>query len=373
MLNVQQYLQTKSLEELNAELGIKVAEHPTLPLVILNYDQIESPKTHPIIRECRALILNKTDWSIAAKSFNRFFNWGEVQDEQHLFDFSDFVVQSKEDGSLCIIYYFDGEWHANTRGSFALDNMEFQNFTWRDAFCKALGINSLADLKGKLDESLTYVCEFCSPWNKIVRRYEEPQMYLLTAFNGLVEYWPENVDEVAKDAGVFKRPIHYNFCSIEEIQAFLQEQAEKDATFEGVVICDKNGNRWKIKSATYLGLHKLRGEGDNIWNPKHLLPFILSGEEDELLTYFPEVRGVFYEFKSKVMTAYSELVETWGDYRHIEDQKEFALRVKDTSFASVLFSARKKHGMNQKSSHVKQEFRENDQLIIKKLFKTPTC
>ena len=54
MLNVQKYLQTKTLEDLNSEFAIKIAEHPDgLPLVILNYNQIESnPKTHPIIREC---------------------------------------------------------------------------------------------------------------------------------------------------------------------------------------------------------------------------------------------------------------------------------------------------------------------------------
>ena len=369
MLNVQQFLQTKTLDDLTAELGIKVSRHDTLPLVILNYNQIESPKTHPIVRECRALVLHADSKDVVAKSFNRFFNWGEVQDEQGSFDFSDFIVQSKEDGSLVVLYFFDGEWHANTRGSFAVDNMEFQSFTWRDAFCKALGITGLSELKGKLDEGVSYICEFCSPWNKIVRRYDQPQMYLLTAFRGVVELLPEEVDELA--GGLFIRPQRYNFCSIEEIQSFLQEQAANDATFEGVVIRDRHGNRWKIKSATYLGLHKLRGEGDNIWNPKHLLPFILGGEEDELLTYFPEVRSFFFELKAQVLTHYAGLLETWGDHRHVVDQKEFALLVKDKPFASVLFSVRKKYGLNQKSAYVKQEFNENESLILKKLAMTP--
>lgn len=370
MLEVQKYLMSgKTVENLTDELGIKAAYHPSLPLVILNYDQIESPKTHPLVRECRALVLDTTDWSIAARSFSRFFNWGEVQDEQHAFDFSGFIVQSKEDGSLVVLYHFDGDWHANTRGSFAVDNMEFQNFTWRDAFCKALGINSLSELKGRLDETVSYICEFCSPWNKIVRRYDQPQMYLLTAFRGVQELSPAEVDILAGD--LFKRPTRYNFCSIEEIQSFLQEQSANDATFEGVVIRDRHGNRWKIKSATYLGLHKMRGEGDNVWNPKHLLPFILTGEEDELLTYFPEVRGTFYEFKSAVMEAYSQLLEVWGDYWQVAEQKDFALLVKDKPFSSVLFSVRKKYGTQQRAAHVKQEFRENESIILKKLFKTP--
>lgn len=363
MLEIQKYLiGGKTLDDLTAELGIKTTHHPTLPLVILNYCQIESPKTNPLVREARALVLDKRDWSVAARSFSRFFNWGEVQDEQHTFDFSDFVVQSKEDGSLVVLYYFDGEWHANTRGSFAVDNMQFQNFTWREAFCKGLGISGLSELKGKLDETVCYICEFCSPWNKIVRRYDQPHMYLLTAFKGIQELSPSEVDGLAGD--LFKRPTLYNFCSIEETQAFLQEQAAGDATFEGVVIRDRHGNRFKIKSATYLGLHKLRGEGDNVWNPKHLLPFILSGEEDELLTYFEEVRDTFYELKCQVQKLYIGVLENWVEYHQIELQKDFALAVKDKPLASILFQVRKQHGG---IKDIKEIWKNSAHLILKSL------
>lgn len=58
MLQVQEYLTNgKSLEDLQSEFGLNISRHPNLPLVILNYDQIESrPKSHPIIRECRGLV-----------------------------------------------------------------------------------------------------------------------------------------------------------------------------------------------------------------------------------------------------------------------------------------------------------------------------
>jgi hypothetical protein len=40
MLEVQKYLMSgKTVDELKAELGINYAQHPTLPLVILNYDR----------------------------------------------------------------------------------------------------------------------------------------------------------------------------------------------------------------------------------------------------------------------------------------------------------------------------------------------
>lgn len=368
MLNVQEFLQTKTLADLESELSIKVNRHDKLPLVILNYNQIDSPKTHPVVRECRGLVLHSETHEVVAKSFSRFFNWGEVAEEMDDFDFSDFSVQSKEDGSLVLIYFYDGLWRANTRGSFALDTMQFQSFTWQDGICEALADN-LEDVGVTLNTQFTFVCEFCSPWNKIVRTYSKPVMYLLTAFHNktLEELTVEQCDGFAKAARLL-RPELYTFSNIEEIQGFLQEQEASDPTFEGVVIKDKDGRRWKIKSATYLGLHRLKGEGDNMWNPKHLLPFILAGEEDELLTYFPEVSETFYKTKCKVLENYAELVETWADYWRIKDQKDFALAIKTTPFASILFSVRSKHGEDQKSADVRQAWREADRMILKRLF-----
>ena len=326
MLEVQKYLKEKSLEELTQEFGIIVNKHDSLPLMILNYNQLESPKTASIVRECRGLVLHSENYSLVAKSFSRFFNWGEVQDEQSLFDFSDFVIQSKEDGSLVIIYYYDGAWHANTRGSFAIDLMQHQTFSWREGFCRALGIASLQELDSVLDTEVTYICEFCSPWNKVVRRYVEPVMYLLTAFRGAVEVSNAEADALAKS--VFLRPQLYEFHSIEEIQKFLQEQSAEDPTFEGVVIKDKNGNRSKIKNPTYLGFHRLRGEGNNLFNPKHLLPFILSGEDDELLTYFEEVRETYSAgdaYQSALYSATTALV-------FLREAKKVFPRIKNSTY-----------------------------------------
>lgn len=368
MLEVQKYLKEKTLEDLKSELGIKVTEHDSLPLIILNYDQIESPKTHKIVRECRALVLHKETFEVVARSFPRFFNWGEVQEEMKLFDFSSVSIQSKEDGSLALLYYFDGHWRVNTRGSFAQDVMQNQNHTWEAAICKALKNDNLDTACQNLDTNVTYVCEFCSPWNKIVRRYEQPCLYLLSAFvTKTGKELSKQECNLTAFASNMLRPEVYNFCTIEDIQLYLQEKAEKDPTYEGVVIRDANGLRYKIKSATYLGLHKLRGEGDNIFNPKYLLPFVLSGEEDELLTYFPEVKEQFYVLKAFVWQAYAKLLEVWAENKDIEEQKEFALKVKDTPFSGILFNVRKKYGKNQTVQDIKKEWRESSDSILKKL------
>lgn len=367
MLQIQNYLTNgKSLDDLQKDFGIKSVEHPDLPLVILNYNQIESPKTHPIVREARGLVLNKSDWSLVARSFPRFFNWGEVPDEMLSFDFSNSFVQSKEDGSLAIIYFFNDSWHINTRGSFGLDPIQWQSFTWRQAMCRALQINDINDLKSILDPSLTYVCEFVSPWNKIVRTYQSPQMFLLTAFCGKHELDIDQVDKINLDN--FVRPARFDFKSLDEIKLFLSEQEKFDPTFEGVIICDKNFQRWKIKNPSYLCLHKLRGEGDNLYHPRHLLSFVLKNEDDELLTYFPEVKDHYFELKNLVENLFTNLCLVWDKNKDILSQKDFALAIKDqTPMTSVLFTVRKKFGSEPSVAQIRKEFIEAQPLILRNL------
>lgn len=358
MLHTQKFLETKTLDDLSLELAVQVTHHPTDDLVILNYDQIDSPKTHPVIRECRGLVLEKGTWKVVAKSFNRFFNWGEVIDEMNDFDFSNFVSQDKEDGSLALIYYYNNEWRANTRGSFALDKMQFQEFTWQEGMCQAMGISNLQELDSYLDRNFTYVCEFCSLWNKVVRKYDVPKMYLITAFQGCYELSWEELEIPQKVMLGVKRN---EFKTIEEIQRFLREQESNDPTYEGIVIRDINNNRWKIKNVTYLSLHKMKGNGDNMFNPKHLLPFIMTGEDAELLLYFPEVEEKYNYFKQQVNKLFFDLEEIWTSNKDIFNQKEFALSIKGkTPFTGILFNMRKKE-----NSNLKIEWNQSQDLILK--------
>ncbi len=340
MLHVQKYLEEKSLEELEAELGIKACQHDTKSLVILNYNQIDSPKSHSIVRECRGLVLHSETFEVVARSFPRFFNWGEMQDEMPLFNFNDFTAQSKEDGSLFLLFNFEGEWFANTRGSFGAGEVQFYDITWQEMAQDALGIAAIGELDGILNPNLTYVCELVGVANKVVRTYTENKLYLLSIFDGLNELGRRQVDTLAEGTP-FLRPVLYHFKSLEEIQDFIIANAETDPTYEGVVIRDDENRRWKIKSPTYLALHRMRGEGDNLYHPKNLLRFLLPGELDELCAYFPEVREVATQYKEILDELYAQMVSVWDANKHLESQRDFALAIiGETPFTGVLFRLR---------------------------------
>ncbi len=368
MLAVQSYLrqQDKSLESLKAELGIKFSLHPTKPLAILNYDQIESPKTNPIVRECRGLVLELGTWDVVAKGFDRFFNWGEVAEEMPLFNFSKFATHSKEDGSLALIYNYKGDWMLHTRGAFGDDLMQFQEFTWSDGMRLALG--GAFDL---LNPEWTYICEFVSPWNKVVRSYSEAKLYLLSiSIKGEELSWEQVVGAMmSSQLEPFLLPEQFNFTNIEQIQSHLLELAAKDPTFEGVVIRDDQNRRWKIKNPTYLALHRMRGEGDNLYNPKNILPFIMSGEVDELLTYFPEVAIKVREMECEVNHAFDMLEFTMDQAQGIEDQKQFALAIQGkTPFTGILFQLRKLKGPNFTVEDLQNVWNKSESTILKVLY-----
>jgi RNA ligase len=373
MLHVQHYLRAgKTHQHLRDELGIRATFHDALPLVILNYDQLNSPKSHPIVRECRGLVLHTQTHDLVARAFPRFFNWGEMTDEMKRFDFSDFTAHTKEDGSLVLFYFFAGAWRASTRGSFAQDKFRDVDLTWHDAFARALGLAAVTDLAGRLDESLTYVCELCSPWNTVVRRYPEPVLYLLSAYRGPHELSPHEVDALlaGRAGALFRRPRRHDFTSVEDVRAFLQQQAATDPTFEGVVIRDRHGSRWKIKSATYLGLHQLGTEGPDAFSAKHLLPFILAGEADELLAYYPQIEADYRAMETKVKDAHARLAEVWEANWQIEGQKEFAQAIQGkTPFTGILFALRRAHGANQTRERLDQAWRDSAEMILKVLFK----
>lgn len=107
-MKVQEFIKEKGWAALKEELFIDVREYDN-GLRVLNYDQISSPKMHPVVMECRALKLDQ-DGNVVSRAFDRFFNYGEGDTKN--FDFSDCTVFEKADGCLdekTLIKTEDGE------------------------------------------------------------------------------------------------------------------------------------------------------------------------------------------------------------------------------------------------------------------------
>jgi hypothetical protein len=138
------------------------------------------------------------------------------------------------------------------------------------------------------------------------------------------------------------RPRLHRFANVQEVQDFIEAEANKDATFEGVVVKDCNNLRMKIKNSTYLSLHRMRGNGDNMFHPKNLVSFVLQQKDrDELLVYFPEVKPFLDKMVANYNKIMKELDNYWFCYHDEKSQRKFAEGVKNCNLSSILFLARR--------------------------------
>jgi len=334
MLNVQKYLMSgKSYHDLIAEFAIRVTLNETDSTIILNYNQCESPRFHDISDECRGLVVD-VNGNLVARAFRRFYNL-EERNGEHNFVWEGSTATDKVDGSLILIYYYNG-WRINTRGSFGRGTVcPGLEHTWESL------VRSCINVEG-LNPDYTYVAELCSPYNKVVVNYPETTVYLLSVFQGENELPFDEAVELAEDKGFEIPPVHI-FPSVEDAKAFITEQANVfGGGWEGIVLRDKNDNRIKVKNPLYVSLHHLKGNG-NLFLEKNLIPLIIAGEAEETIAYFPEAGPKIQKLIRQIDELKTKLDNFWFCWHDEASQKKFALAAqKDLGrYSSVVFTARK--------------------------------
>lgn len=347
MLEVQKYLRTKTLEQLTEEFGIKCKKYEQDGIVLLDYDQIGSPKTHPVVCECRSLILSLTDYSIVSRKFNRFFNHGEALDLYKDFSFEGAIAFEKADGSLIGVYHnpFTNTWEISTRGMAKAEGLHAMGETFRGMVLNAFGFldeQGFQSFANKhLDSSLTYVFEYTSPLNRVVTPYKEDKMILLSVVENKEEL-KEQLDfplDVFLENGLNVRCVEKHIVnSVCDAKSLVESITDLKEGF--VVYCTKTKMRMKMKSVNYLLAHKLKGN-DPVPSRKNLLKATLGGDIDEFVSYFPEYEQYASPIKDEVTSFISKIMSVWANVCTVQDQKEFALLVKDYPFSGVLFQAKK--------------------------------
>lgn len=354
-LEVQNYLRTfYSLEEGLAQLketyGIKSRVYLEDKIVLLDYDQIESPKTHPITIECRSLILSTVDLEVVSRKFDRFFNLGEAPELYEFFDFKHAVVMEKADGSLIGVYHnpHTNRWEISTRGMAKAEGEHVFGGTWRDKVLAAFGFESEDEMQdyfsANLDEGHTYIFEYISPENRIVTKYDEPMMVMtgIRSRCGVEEQFDVMswAPDVLPDLNI-RLPKLYSPESREDMKLLVEMADALEGLEEGFIVwCEKTQRRVKVKSKTYLVAHKLRGN-DAVPTRKNVMTLVLEGEVDEFLAYFPEWNNIISEAQAEVNAILEDAEEFWEKAKNIESQKEYALVVKSAKAPWILFSARK--------------------------------
>jgi RNA ligase len=325
--------------------------HPTLPLSIYNYSREcqYNGNWDRYTLACRGLVLD-TEGNVIAKPFPKFFNYEEIKDDKYAhcegcrksgmincgyFDEcggwemrsvipnENFEVYEKMDGSLGIFFYYDGEWHMATRGSFtseqAIKGMEIAKRLNYDKIC-VIGY--------------TYLFEIIYPENRIVVDYgKEERLVLLGVMNKRGEEFP--YEEMADEGW----DIVMKYKTWGEDWETLKKEISKNN--EGYVIRFSGGMRMKIKGDEYVRLHRIltNFSTKDIWellrNNEQLEPF-LERVPDEFDAWVKEVvRDLVVRYEN-IEKDYYEI------YTNLKaqnlDRREFADKATHYRHSNILFS-----------------------------------
>lgn len=338
MLHVQEYLKNHTLEDLHEEFGVRAKVYDDR--VTLKYSITSNQKTHPIVKECRGLILSLPDYKVVSRPFDRFFNLGESPEEVKDFNWNECQITFKHDGSLIHVYHYNGEWGCATSGTaFAEGQTPLSNKTYKDLFEEAIG-GKVNDVFKNYPKEYTYIFELVSPENRIVTPYTETKVYILGIRHketGLYANLMLMLDLMKHNGYYFAHhPKTFNFNDPESIKNYVENMDQMD---EGVVCYDPvTQKRIKIKSSTYVSLHHIRG---NEVTKKSVITLILKNEVDEFVTYFPEYKKIIQPYVDSYEGMLYYITQYYDTFKDIKDQKEFALKVKDDKYSGVYFQLRK--------------------------------
>ena len=237
----------KSLEKFTPYLEKKLLRQVISPcgkLILFNYTDLCTYERawDEVTLNARGTVYEIATGDIIARAFPKFFNYGELSEEkqEEVQNSKDFESFEKMDGSLGIVYYYDGSWRVNTRGSFTSD----QAVKAKQMIDILIGLESL-------NIYTTYLVEIIYPGNRIIVDYGDSEKLVLLAAYKRGSHIDVNVADLFK---VFTKSPRSNFDSIEKLQEHL---ATLDHTEEGYVVRLGSGERVKFKSRAYLDVARI--------------------------------------------------------------------------------------------------------------------
>lgn len=257
------------LEKLNKyyEDGLLYKQvHPTLPLTIWNYSEKVQFENlwDEVTLMCRGLVTDN-EGNMVAIPFQKFFNI----EENRFTPTENFEVYEKMDGSLGIVFWYQGQWVVATRGSFTSDQA-----------IKATEILNKYN-KDIMFRHLTFCFEIIYPENRIVLDYgDDEKLVLLGTFDKDgkevdIDMWSQYGFDVVKKYDGIK--------DFKELKSMIKDDQE------GFVVRFTNGDRIKVKGVEYLRLHKI------MTNMSTTAVWECLKNGDDIETILKDVPDEFYE------------------------------------------------------------------------------
>jgi len=337
MTTLQTYLRSGgTLPALEQEYGIRTVpsgDHPSL--LLFKYHQILSPMHERIVQESRGIILDSADdWHCVARGYDKFFNYGEPHSAE--IDWTTARIQEKVDGSLCLLYRYQGAWKVATTGSpDASGPVDANDFTYADLFWETLRSYPLPDDFDTGGQGVTLLFELTTPHNRVVVPHLTRRLTLLGARETETGNWLDH-DQTRQLAEWLNVPLvqEFRLRNIDEVLSSFA--AINPLEQEGYVVIDAAHRRIKVKHPLYVAIHHMR----SAISKKAFLEVVRAGETPEVIAYYPELTAEFAAVAADYQALCREADVAYASHTHLETQKEFALAIGKHRCSAALFKIR---------------------------------
>lgn len=291
--------------------------HPLYPLHIFNYDKLTGFEKawDEYTLTARGLILAE-DGTVVARPFGKFFNLGEGDLTVDRLPNSKPDVYEKLDGSMGIMFVYDGKIQVATRGSFVSEQA-----IWATNWAREhIDVDMLL-------EGFTYLFEIIYPENRVVIDYKgRSELVLLgivsNEFGGDVSR--PLVENTAKILGV---SIARKF-DFDDMDTLLATARGLPTNEEGYVLHWPSHNlRVKVKGEEYVAMHRARSGMSNRWVWERMLagePLINADVPEEFYDYINRVAA---ELQAKVDTQVAYVMSAFNKVPQGVSRKEQALYI----------------------------------------------
>ena len=286
--------------------------HPILPLTIWNYtEKVQYESLWDEVTLATRGLVTDSSGRVVARPFSKFFNLEEGKHQPT----QEFEVFEKMDGSLGIVFVWEGQVVYATRGSFASDQAKWMA-SWGDRY----------NFSNILVEGYTYLFEIIYPENMIVVNYGgESRLVLLGVIKtdtGEETSWSDL--SLVDGWDLVKR--------YDGISDYTLLKGMVESNREGFVVRFSNGNRVKIKGEEYLRLHRIMTNLSTtaIWE-------VLSGGGDVLstLTDIPdEFYDKIHQYSNELMDKYTKLEDEYiWIFKILSKSDDFEIRARFAELA----------------------------------------
>lgn len=294
--NISDFFEIKTLLQ-EEPYNLIVKEDNDFPnLYMITYDRNISNLESSVVKQCRGIILEKNTNKIVCYTFNKGVDSvGEL-------DWDSVKVELSIDGTQIRLFYYDGKWNfATTRCIDAKKSRWFSNLSFYQMYEDCLnGMDGEYDYDA-LDKKCCYSFVICHPQNRIVVQYDKPHLVHVLTRN------LETLEEVKEDLGEIENPkVFTHFKSYQEI---IDDCNSNENLEEGYMLCDKHGNRLKVKNSSYNRVKELRGNTNNLFY--RYLELRYDNMVDTYLSFYPEFKSKFALYELDIRKLASEIQKVY--------------------------------------------------------------